>query len=675
MKKQLLSSLTYIFLLPFLFQSCNDQEAPHIPAPRLTIEEEANVTGRTSAIVSGIISRQADTEIAECGFLYSTVSSIPEEEAGVYLLNPAANGTQSAQLTDLLPNTTYYYCLYANSGYMNIRSETHQFTTDADGAPAFSEITYSDVTDYTVTLSCRLLDNGGYDISTIGYCYKRIEDGDYSLPTERDLVVNLNPSSTTLNTTLENLVPESEYIVRAFGINKGYNGTGYSEPITVTTSEELSPVLSTIEALATTELSVTVKSSVTDPKGRTIKEYGFCWSSENQVPTTALTHQSCEVGQDGTFQYTIENLNPNTTYYIRAYAINDQDQVGYSTTYTFLTQGGVTVTTGDASSITDETANVSGTVDAVNYGIIRAKGILYSKNADPTAEGNSRTEDWINQGSTVSVTLSDLEIGVTYYYCTFAETTANAIVYGDIKSFTTTITKPVLDIPYMQDVLDKTATAQSTVTNRVELGHYGYEISTNALPEGQFGSGTQIVYGEGYSGWQFTGYLTDLQPNTTYYLRAWAERGKGNQNTTTIDPATANMNYYTFSEAITFTTTGEIDTPTLTGLQVIEINKNSIRLEMTITGNGNYPIQEAGFCCTTDPNKLPTREDYEESNYYYPGEDTHVETTLNNLTPNTTYYIRGYAYNGYETGYSDPITVTTMGNTPGIDDNPSPDIE
>ena len=249
------------------------------------------------------------------------------------------------------------------------------------------------------------------------------------------------------------------------------------------------------------------------------------------------------------------------------------------------------------------------------------------------------------------------------------------MIYGEVKSFTTTITKPSIGTPTVEDILDKTATAKVNVDNSVELGHYGYEISTNTLPDGQFGNGTQIVYGESYSGRQFVGYLTDLQPGTTYYLRAWAERGKGNQNTTAIDPATANMDYYAFSEAITFTTASEIAMPTLADLQVIEIGKNSIRLEMTITGNGNYSIQDAGFCCTTDPNKLPTREDNEEYNSYHPGDNTHIETTLYNLIPNTTYYIRGFAYNGYETGYSDVITVTTMNNIPNINDNPSPDME
>lgn len=780
MKKHILSSLAYLLLLLSAFPSCSEQEAPNLPAPRLTIEEDANVTGRTSATISGVISRQAGTKIAECGFLYSTVSTVPLEESEVFLLSENANGTQSAQLTNLQPNTTYYYCLYASSGYMTLRSEINQFTTDADGAPTFSDITCTEVTDYTATLSCRLTDNGGHEISTIGFCYKRIGDGDYDLPTERDLVVNLSPTSTTLKATLENLVPESEYIVRAYGINRGYKGTGYSVPISFSTSEELTPILSSIESLATTDLSITVKAAVTNNKGRGIKETGFCWSAENELPTVQMTHQSCGIDNEGTFQCNIENLNPYTTYYIRAYAINDRDQVGYSEVYTFLTKGGVTVTTGDASNITDETAFISGEVNAQNYGIVRAKGFLYSTNADPTAEGNTRIEDWTNQGSYVSVTLNDLEIGVTYYYCAFAETTADALIYGEVKSFTTTITKPSLGTPTVEDILDKTATAQSTVTNRVELGHYGFEISTQAFPDGQFGSGTQIIYGEGYSGWQFAGQLTDLQPSTTYYLRAWAERGKGNQNATTIDPATADMDYYAFSEAITFTTASEIAVPTLadlqitetlvnsislettitsngnypiqgggfcyttdpnilptrennegiiyiysftedmqmagtldgltpgttyyirgyayneyetgysnvitvttvevaiptvTNLQVIGIGKNSINLEMTITSNGNNSIQEAGFCYTTAPNILPTRENNEGYTYSNPGENTHVERSLNDLTPNTTYYIRGYAYNGYETGYSEVIAVTTMSNIPDIDDNPSPGIE
>lgn len=676
MKKHLLSSLAYLLLLLSAFPSCRDQEAPNLPAPRLTIEGEANVTGRTSATISGVISRQTGTEIAECGFLYSTVSTVPVEESEVFLLSENANGTQSAQLTNLQPNTTYYYCLYASSGYMTLRSEINQFTTDADGAPTFSDMTCTEVTDYTATLSCRLTDNGGHEISTIGFCYKRMDDGDASLPIERDNVVMLSPTSTNLRATLEGLEPESDYIVRAFGRNTGYAETGYSEPITFSTSEELTPVLSSIESLATTDLSITVKAAVTNNKGRGIKETGFCWSAENELPTVEMAHQSCEIDNEGTFQCNIENLNPITTYYIRAYAINDQAQVGYSEVYTFLTKGGITVTTNDATNITDVSAQVTGAVNTQSdYNIIRTKGILYSTNADPTAAGNLRLEDTSNQPSTITLTLQDLEIGVTYFYCAFVETNYDYIVYGEVKSFTTTITKPIFDTPIIEDILDNTATAKVNVTNSVDLEHYGYEISTSALPDGQFGNGTLINYGEEYSGRQFIGHLTGLQPNTTYYLRAWAERGKGNQNATTIDPATANMDYYAFSEIVTFTTTGEIGTPTVANIRATEVQKNSISLEMDITGNGNYEIREVGFCYTTNPSKLPTREDNEGHTYGSPGEETHIEGYISSLSQNTTYYIRGYAYNGYETGYTEVITVTTMDSAPDINDNPSPGME
>lgn len=577
MKKHLLSSLAYLLLLLSAFPSCSEQEAPNLPAPILTIEEEANVTGRTSATISGVISRQAGTKIAECGFLYSTVSTVPLEESTIILLPEDANGTLSVQLTDLLPNTTYYYCLYASSGYMTIRSDISQFTTDAGSVPTLDEITCSEVTAYTASVSCRLLDNGGHEITSIGFCYKKIEDGYYELPTvgknEGSNAINLSPSSTYLSATLDGLQPESDYVIRAFAINKEYQEVGYSNAITIHT------------------------------------------------------------------------LN------------------------------GITISTGDAYNITDVSAEVSGTITAENYGVIRTRGVLYSTNPDPTASGNTRIEDRNSSGGNISATLQDLEIGTTYYYCAFAETSYDNMEYGDIKSFTTTITKPVFDKPIVESIKDKTATARVNVSNNVELGHYGYEISTNALPDEQFGSNTQIVYGEGYSGYDFIGKLTDLQPSTTYYLRAWAERGKGNQNATTIDPTTANMDYYAFSETITFTTAYEAGTPTVANIQVIDIQKASISLGMDITGNGNYEISEAGFCYTTDPSKLPTIEENERYNHY--SGNTHVEGTIYYLTPNTTYYIRGYAYNGYETGYTEVITVTTMDSdsVPNIDDNPSPGIE
>lgn len=106
--------------------------------------------------------------------------------------------------------------------------------------------------------------------------------------------------------------------------------------------QENLPVLSTKEVTDVTETNAMSGGNITDDKGKTVTKRGVCWSTE-QNPT--IKDDKTEDGNgSGNFTSRITGLEPNTTYYIRAYATNSAG-TGYGSTMSFTTiEGGFTDT-------------------------------------------------------------------------------------------------------------------------------------------------------------------------------------------------------------------------------------------------------------------------------------------------------------------------------------------
>ena len=119
--KTTLSILFCSILLTF-FSGCTKDSDPENEMPSLTTGEATNI-GRKSVTISGSVTVPAASEVRDCGFMYSTVSTLPDADSKtVGITLQGSSNTYTVTLTDLTPNTKYYYCLYASSGYTKTRS-------------------------------------------------------------------------------------------------------------------------------------------------------------------------------------------------------------------------------------------------------------------------------------------------------------------------------------------------------------------------------------------------------------------------------------------------------------------------------------------------------------------------------------------------------------------------
>lgn len=636
MKKYILTPLAGIALLLMgLLFACDDQEAPHNTAPVLTTGS-VEVGGRTTATLSGTIAFPDETEVTECGFIYSTVSTLPEEESTVVPVNVSQlPGTLSVELTGLQPATHYYYCLYASSGYTVLRSEIKEFDTAADGVPTFGEVTYTNVTETTADVTCRLTDDGGYDILTLGFCYKPVTEGDTETPSQEDFVVNVKEDAITLTATLTHLSPSQTYAVCAYGTNQ--KGVGYSEPVTFTTAEATTPTLSPVTPTDSTNLSVTVSASVTAPGASEVTAIGFCWSSENQTPDLNGLHQACndQLGE-ASFTLLIDSLRPETDYYIRAYAVNDRG-TGYGEVYRFTTKESVmpAAETGEAADITENSALLTGRVTYNGGADILTKGFFWSTDENSVKNGTRTYSD--AEGDTILSTIEGLSIETTYYYCAYAEN-ERGMAYGEVRSFLSGghRTAPTVQTAEATDITETSAILHgriqadggSPVTSR------GFYYSTRENPA----EGGIRVAAQG-NGADFAYELTGLSGGTTYYVCSFATNEIGT----------------TYGETITFTTAQPTTPPTLSVTTVSNIGETAATLTAEITHDGGLDITEKGFYYSST-NSSPTAADNQAVSA---ASGNTLTATLNSLEPHTTYYVRAYAINAKGTGLGAVQQFTT----------------
>ncbi len=273
---------------------------------------------------------------------------------------------------------------------------------------------------HTATLNGSVIFIGGAPVAARGFCYDTVMH-----PTVESNVVNCGSGSGSFSTNLLNLNSATTYYLRAYATNMW--GTNYGEEIMFTTLTELLP---SVEIMPATDISFTSFSCqgvVTDSGSYAVTARGLCWST---TPDPVMTGDHLHLGSGtGSFSSILTNMQPETTYYLRAYAVNAAG-TAYSTpiTVTTLTPTLATVTT-DSVSMYNE---CTGTVLSDGGAPVTQRGFCYDTLPNPTIEsgiviaGNGLGE--------FIATLTGLPIGKLYFVRAFA-TNAKGTAYGNQFDF------------------------------------------------------------------------------------------------------------------------------------------------------------------------------------------------------------------------------------------------
>jgi hypothetical protein len=276
--------------------------------------------------------------------------------------------------------------------------------------------------------------DGGAPITEKGICYSTSSNPDIN-----SNIVLSNSQLGGFEVNLVNLNPQTNYFARAFAKNK--NGVSYGNTVSFTTSApditiEL-PTVTTGDILSITVQSAIGSGNIISDGGGAIISRGLCWSTQ-QNPT--LSNPNVTGGTStGTFNLTMSNLTPSTTYYVRAFATNAAGtSFGANRTFTTLAPNPSielpTVTTGNITSITAQDALGSGNITSDGGGAIISRGLCWSTQQNPTLSNPNVTGG--TSTGTFNLTMNNLTPLTTYYVRAFA-TNAAGTSFGNQITFTT----------------------------------------------------------------------------------------------------------------------------------------------------------------------------------------------------------------------------------------------
>lgn len=281
------------------------------------------------------------------------------------------------------------------------------------------------ITHSSATCTGEILNNGGSEVIESGICWNTSSN-----PTKNDNIATAESGIGEFTVELTKLNSITTYYYRAYAIN-GKNVSYGEEKSFKTEIEVFTPTIETLDANNITTVSTHLQGNVVFD-GNANTEVAFYWSKTNINPGESDSIIKGETANNNTFYANLNNLNPNTTYYYKAFGTNKKGTgKGNAKSFTTLNP----VQTVEASNITYSSAKING--KKTLYGNITntTQGLYWSKtNKEPNENDNievvnTPTEDF-------NTTLEQLEPYTRYYYRAFLAINDCTFV-GEVESFAT----------------------------------------------------------------------------------------------------------------------------------------------------------------------------------------------------------------------------------------------
>jgi len=493
---------------------------PPIILGSITIPTAADLSDTKVRLNSGQMN--AGSSEAQVVIQYGTSTAYGMENAVGTLDYNGSDKSFTILLSDLTPNTLYHARVKAINSEDVSFSPDFTFTTYPTPTIIVNSVT--DITDISALFTGSVNPDGRP--LDVRFAYKQGSSHTRFSPV---IQVAGNSSAPVNFHAYHKLLPEKDYSCY-LNISDGLNYYT-SNTINFTTEPASSPpaLLSDIQitSIGSKSAAVRLSNNATGPilsPGSSNTTLSFQYGTSDAYGQSVDYFGTFQLGIYASMNYSLNlpNLTGDTTYFIRAKLTNNEGET-YSNPILFTTLPPILVETGDATNISEFSASISGTYDKQLPPETPTPSVSTSFEWGTTEALGSSTANYS------PTNLTSLSPDTTYYYRLRAKYSSDSTYYyGEKKSFTTS---PPSSLPSFGDAASVDFIRANSARVRV-IWYTGGSLADLSLEYGTssgFGSTVEVSSDSTPKATSNVTYYTlnDLQPNTTYYLRAKAANAQG----------------------------------------------------------------------------------------------------------------------------------------------------
>ena len=403
------------------FTTAETPQKPVVETGAVSLIQATQATASGNLLKTGV-----DIGVTTHGHVWSTHAAPTVNDMKSSLGARADAGAFSSTLTGLSPNTTYYVRAYATNTIGTAYGEEVTFTTIPD-VIKLTTASPADITHSSATLGGVITADGGNSITECGVCWATTQN-----PTVAASHQAATRTGNSFSVRVETLSERTLYHVRAYAV--AANGTVYyGNDVQLQTTHQIHlPQASGVSVSQVKVTGATLRASVTNDGDGNISDAGFVYATTPN-PSVANNKVSCGVQTDA-YSSTLQNLQENTIYYVRAYVTNEAGtNYGEETSFTTLEIKQAALSAVTLTAFSHKSATFSAKVEQLNNGTLTEVGFVYSTSPEPGLTNHKVAcgTDTSFSGRTTSLTAN-----TTYYVRAYA-TNEKGTTFSPQLTFTT----------------------------------------------------------------------------------------------------------------------------------------------------------------------------------------------------------------------------------------------